>query len=120
MQMTVEAVTKDKRTVEYIKSTTPGILKSRNLLCNEDKTEQHVVNRYNRYGTWSKYKYLGSKLDTEEDMKNCTILGTTAMNNLTEIWTSNVSIEKRMEIFNSFIRSVYMYNSCLWSMDRYK
>ena len=53
------------------------------------------------------------RLEAEEDRKNRTMLATTAMNNLTEIWTSNVNIEKKMEIFSAFIRSVYMYNSCL-------
>ena len=44
------------------------------------------------------------------------MLATNAMNNLTEIWKSNINIEKKMEIFNAFIRSVYMYNTCLWTV----
>ena len=85
-------VTKDKRAVENIKSTIRGSLRSRNLMFDEDKTEQHAVNHNNRYGAWSKCKYLGSKLDTDEDRKNRTMLTTTVMNNPAEIWISNVNI----------------------------
>ena len=54
--------TKDKRAAEYMKSTIPGILRSRNLYAMQTKQKQHIVKHNNRYGTWSKCKYLGSKL----------------------------------------------------------
>lgn len=109
-------ITKDKRVVEYIRTSTPGILRSRYLQCNEEKTEQHTVNRENRYGTWAKCKYLGTKLDTEEDRKHRTSLATTSMNNLSDLWKSNIDIMKKMQVFDAFVRSVYMYNTCLWTV----
>ena len=77
-----------------------------------------MVNRENRNGTWTKCKYLGSMLETNQDIKHRTILAINAMNNLNKIWESKINVDKKMIIFNAFIRSIYTYNSCLWTVTK--
>lgn len=43
-------VTQNTNANNHIKTITPQILKSRHLLCNEEKTEHHVVSRQNKDG----------------------------------------------------------------------
>ncbi|OAF65123.1 hypothetical protein A3Q56_07163 [Intoshia linei] len=111
-------VTQNTNAIHYIKIITPQILKSRHFLCNEEKTEHHVVSRKNNDYSWKKCKYLGSKLSTDDDIIHRTPLTNNTMNNLNEVWKSNLPINTKMIIFNGFIQSVFMYNTCLWIVKK--
>ena len=54
--------------IENLKQQMPIILKSRNLIVNNTKTEQYTVRQ--NIDEWKKCKLLGSYVDTETDIKN--------------------------------------------------
>ena len=110
-------VSDNKVLVNYIKAATPAILKMKNSYCNEAKNEEHTINRANRNnGSWRTCKYLGSLLDTKCDIQRRKILAIEASKSLQNIWKSKLTINIKMQIFDCLVRSIYMYNSCLWSV----
>ena len=110
-------ISENKILVNYIKATTPAILKMSNLYCNELKNEEHIINHENRYdGSWRKCKFLGSLLGTKCDMQRRKILAIEASKSLKNIWNSNLTIKMKMKIFDCLVRSIYMYNACLWTV----
>ena len=56
-------------TLETIESIVPAELKARNLYVNESKTEKYSISR-NSNDNWKSGKLVGSKLDTECDIKH--------------------------------------------------
>ena len=66
--------------MKNFKHNTSEILKPSDLNKNHDKTEQYIVNR--THNKWRLCKYLGSMLDTGEDIKWRKILAITAANQL--------------------------------------
>ena len=66
--------------MENFKHNTTEILKPRDLNVNHDKTEQYIISRTNN--EWRLCKYLGSILDTGEDIKGRKILAITTANRL--------------------------------------
>ncbi len=84
---------------------------------NEGKTEEYQITRGGDE-SWKKCKYLGSHLDTEEDIKRTKSLAITTYNQMKHIIenkrTSKTTIKR---IFKTYIESVFLYNSELWTMD---
>ena len=66
--------------MENFKHNTTEILKSRDLNVNHNKTEQYIISRTNN--EWRLCKYLGSILDTGDDIKGRKILAITTANQL--------------------------------------
>ena len=50
--------------IEEIENTVPQILKNRNLLVNESKTEKYTIER-NGSDQWKTCEYIGTLLDTK-------------------------------------------------------
>ena len=112
-------ISDNKILVNYIKATTPSILKMKNLYCNESKNEEHTINHANRHnGSWRKCKYLGTLLDTKCDIQRRKILATEASKSLENIWKSKLTIRLKMKIFDCLVKSIYMYNACLWTVTK--
>ena len=110
-------ISENKILVNYIKATTPGLLKMKNLYCNELKNEEHTITHKNRNsGSWRNCKYLGSLLDTKSDIQRRKMLATETSKSLENIWKSKLTIKLKMTIFDCLVRSVYMYNACLWAV----
>ena len=105
-----------KHQINYIKATIPGILKKRQLFCNKAKDEEYEVNHKNRNGTWKKCKYLGTLLETTEDIKRRKSLAIESAKSLDKIWKSNLTIILKMSMFDCLIKSVFLYNSVLWTI----
>ena len=106
-----------KHLVNYIKATIPALLRNRDLFCNESKNEEYEVNYENRKnGKWRKCKCLGSLLDTQADIKRRKSLAIEAMKTLNDIWSSSLSISHKVDIFNCLIKSIFLYNSSLWTV----
>ena len=104
-----------KHHVNYLKATIPGVLKKRQLFCNKAKDEEYAVNHKNRNGTWKKCKYLATLLDTHEDIKRRKFLAIESAKSLDNIWKSNLPICLKMKIFDCLVKSVFLYNSELWT-----
>ena len=58
-----------------------------------------------------KCKYLGSLLDTTEDMKRRKALTTAAMKTYNPIWRNKaVSLESKLRIFHALVEPIFLYN----------
>jgi len=85
---------------------------------NETKTEEYTIKRKGE-DAWKKCKHLGSLLDTENDINRRKSLATNTFNQLKPIFTNKkVSDEVKLRLFNSHIRSIFMYNSELWTLTK--
>ncbi len=94
----------------------PPKLKLKSLLVNHTKTEYHEV-EINGDKKWILCKYLGSLLDTENDIKRRETL--VAFNNLKHIFESRrATLEVKIRLFNSHIQSIFLYNSKLWTLTK--
>jgi hypothetical protein len=114
----VSWVANNKHKIEHIKKIIPNKLKERNLIVNESKTEQYVIKR-NGETNWEKCKYLGTLLDTAEDIKRRKRLAIVAYNKLKFILDSKkTTITMKSRIFTAFISSIFLYNSELWTLNK--
>ena len=60
---------------------------------------------------------LGTKLDTNADIKRRTILTLDAMKSLRHIFEShNISQDIKIRIFNAYAASIFLYNSETWTL----
>jgi len=101
--------------VEWYKEVIPPMLQNRKLKCNPDKTEEFKVNR--EKGEWKNCKYLGSKIGTEEDFKTRKAAAMRAMRKWDHIWKhKDIPDKKKIEYFEIFVQSIFMYNAELWSI----
>ena len=97
--------------IEYQKLHIPKKLETRNLNINLSKTEEYIVNRENKDGLWKKCKYLGTLLDTEEDIIKRKSSAYAAFHRLKHIFNDkklHVTIKSR--IFNALVTSIFLYN----------
>ena len=93
-------------------------LSDRTLQCNSAKTEEFTITRHGN-AAWKTCKYLGSLLDTENDLKRRKKLAMTSLLKLSQLWQSNkVTLNTKLRIFNACIRSIFLYNSELWTITR--
>ena len=68
---------------------------------------------------WKNCKLLGSLLDTENDIERRKNLTMQNMKNLQTLLTSNkLSIKLKMRLFNTYLSSIMLYNSELWTMTK--
>jgi len=107
-----------KHKIDKTKKNVPEKLKPRNLQVNETKTEQHVIKRKGKE-TWKKCKYLGSLLDTIEDIKRRKQLANIAFIQYKPILTNKkIELKTRIRIFNAYITSIFLYNSEIWTLTK--
>ena len=94
----ISKVTSNHSSMENFKHITPEILKPRDLNVNHEKTEKYIINRTNN--EWRLCKYLGSMLDTGEEIKRRKIIVKAAANQLKIIFDKKkLTAETKMAIF---------------------
>ena len=104
--------------VEYIKEEIPAKLMKLNLKVNEDKTEEIRISRTGGKD-WKEVKYLGSLLGTEEDFKRRKQMATVSYNKLRHIIESRkTSTNLKMRLFETYIASIFLYNSEVWTLTK--
>ena len=89
------------------------ILKTFNLLVNNDKTEHTTLSRKKsrQEEEWRKVKKVGSLLGDEEDIERRKQLATVAMNKLQPIWIKNqVNQKTKMKLYRALVKSILLYN----------
>ena len=107
-----------KHIIENQKKHIPGKLKKRNLNVNIEKTEQYSIRR-NGDDTWRKCKYLGSLLDTTEDISRRKGLAIQASNKLKHILESNrLGMDIKIRVLNAYVASIFLYNSETWTITK--
>jgi len=93
-------------------------LKKRNFIINKEKTEEYNISKKST-DEWKKCKYLGSLLGTEEDINRRKQLSMAAYNTYKKILESRkLSIQTRSRLFNTYISSIFLYNSELWTLTK--
>ena len=111
----VTKASSDYEEIQRIKENLPSVLKERNLILNETKTEQYTISTSDH--GWKKCKLLGSYLDTEIDIKNRKILLYNAANQLTDIFKNNrLPISTKQKTFNAYLSTIFLYNSEIWTL----
>jgi len=104
--------------LDCIKAEKTNILKNRNLIINDSKTERYSI-KSKSDTEWKKCKYLGSFLDTETDIIRRKQLSMVSFKNHQHKLTSKkLSLKTRLRFFNVFVTSIFMYNSELWVLTK--
>ena len=96
-------------------------LKEENLFVNESKTEHTTIKRGERIQeTWRGVKKLGSLPGDSEDLTRRKQLSCAAFNKIKSMWLSkkHINIKRRLEIYNSLVKSVLLYNGCTWGLTK--
>ena len=107
-----------KHRTEKIKERVPAWLNKKNLQLNKTKTEEFTIKR-NGQIDWERCKYLGSLLDTEEDIKRRKALAISNYNKMKNILENkSTSMKTKIRIPKVYIESVFLYNSELWTLTR--
>ena len=112
----VGKVTSDYRALQKFKQTVPIELEKRDLIINQDKTEQFTIITRNN-NEWKKCKYLGSMLDTSEDIKRRKGISISAANKLRTLFChKKLTTQTKMSAFTTYIEPIFLYNCELWSL----
>jgi hypothetical protein len=92
-------------------------LKHRGLQINDSKTEEYKINR--RTGDWKKCKFLGTILDTDEDIKRRKILAINAAKNLNHLFNNkNLTTSTKMKILQTYVQPIFLYNCETWTLTK--
>ena len=104
--------------IENVKQQIPSALEKRNLLINQEKTEEYRIRKDSEM-EWKKCKYLGSMLDSTEDIKRRKRLASGAMDKIKHIFKDQrLSTDIKMRAFNAYTSSVFLYNSETWTVTK--
>ena len=110
--------TTSKDTIEEIKQIVPKILTNKNLIVNEDKTEEYSISRTSN-PEWKKCRYLGSLLGNKEDICRRKQLACAAFNkNKKSLCSNEISLPIRLRIFQALITPIFLYNSEIWTLNK--
>ncbi len=104
-----------------------------NLNVNDDKTELvhvHVAQKNDKdcngqplakNEEWRISKLLGSKLCSTKDIINRIQLGNVAFANFKKMWLQkdNISLDRKLIIYEAQVVSVMMYNACSWAAPKH-
>ena len=111
-------ITTAKYTTNLIKDRVPLKLKGRGLEINDTKTEEYDITRGGSE-EWKKCKYVGSLIDTKEDIKRRKKLAMASYTQYRSILTSTkIDVKTRIRLFDAYISSVSLYNSEVWSLTK--
>ena len=106
-----------KHIIDNIELQAADRVHQRNLNVNQGKTEKYTIER-NGDNSWKACKYLGSKLDTEEDFKRRKSLAISAKIKLQHLFNSKANTEIKIRALNALVGSIFLYNSELWTVTR--
>ncbi len=107
-----------KQRIDHVKATMPQKLLERNLHVNETKTEEFLITREGKED-WKECRFLGSLLDTEQDINKRKGIALGAFNTLGHIFKKNKnSLKIKLRTFNAYIASVFLYNSEIWTLTK--
>ena len=91
------------------------------LIVNEDKTEETIINRLKDKNDeeWRKTKKLGSLLGCYEDMKRRIQLSYAAFNTIKKIWYHRkIHINKKLQLYKSTVKPILLYNLGTWELTK--
>ena len=104
--------------LNQVERVVPNTLAEYNLSINADKTEKYSITSEENE-KWRHCKLLGSKLDTEADISRRKGLAIDAYKTLEKIFENKkIGVVLRIRVFNTYISSVFLYNSELWTLTK--
>ena len=104
--------------IEDIKKKIPTILETRNLLVNREKTEEYSVKK-DGSSDWKRCKYLGTMIDTEQDIKRRKGITSRAMDRIKYISKDRkLGTNIKIRAFNAYASSIFLYNSETWTVNK--
>ena len=102
--------------IKDIEEKVPSKLKERKLQVNEEKTEKYNIRRGGD-SNWKKCKYLGSLLDSQEDIQRRKCLANSAFNKIKDVISSKkIGIKTKLRIFKALVESIFLYNCEIWTL----
>ena len=112
-------LTSDNNEIQFMKENLPKILKARDLIINEPKTEEyHIARKGKCDDKWKECKLLGSLLDTEKDIERRKCLAASVIKTLKNIlYSKKLSISTKVRVFDAYVAPVFLYNSELWTLS---
>ena len=109
----------DESKIKQIERVMPVMLADEGLHVNKSKTERYHISIDNNDESWRRCKYLGSVLDTNEDIKRRQCLAIDAMKTMEKTFESRYIRENtKIRIFKTYVESVFLYNSELWTLTK--
>ena len=111
----ISKITSDYNSIQHFKKIVPEKLKTRDLKINQEKTEEYTISKTRN--EWRKCKFLGSLLDTSEDIKRRKMLAINAANKISAIFENKrLTIKTKMKAFDAYIKPIFLYNCEIWTI----
>ena len=99
-------LTSDHNNIRRYEHNAEENLGKKGLKVNKNKTENYIISRQNH--EWKKFKFLGTLLDTEEDIKRRKILAINAANNLCRFLEyGKLTINLKLKLIDMYIEPFY-------------
>lgn len=112
----ISIITDNYDIIEKAKTELPSTLGRRGLKMNAAKTEEFKISRGGEEH-WKTCKFLGSLLDTKEDLKRRKMLAFEAIKTMNKYFKNKkLSVSTKCKIFDTYISSIYLYNCELWTL----
>ena len=115
-------ITEIEKTKDKIYEKAKEIMKSKNLLVNEEKTEYTTVKGGSKEEEreWKNVIKLGSKLGDREDIQRRKELATIALAKNDAIWKNNwkTKLTTRIRLYETLVKSVLLYNCGTWGVSK--
>ena len=115
-------ITEIEKTKDEVYEKAKEIMKSKNLLVNEEKTEYTAVKRGSKEEEreWRNVIKLGSKLGDREDIQRRKELATIALAKNDAIWKNNwkTKLTTRIRLYETLVKSVLLYNCGTWGVSK--
>ena len=115
-------ITEIEQTKDEVYEKAKEIMKSKNLLVNEEKTEYTAVKRGSKEEEreWRNVIKLGSKLGDREDIQRRKELATIALAKNDAIWKNNwkTKLTTRIRLYETLVKSVLLYNCGTWGVSK--
>ena len=122
-------IDKDEETLKELLPLAKEILGEWNLYINDDRTKftkfylantdeiDDEGNSVRGNEAWRMCKMLGSLMDSTEDITNRCNLANIAFANFNKVWCkkNNISLEKKLILYEALVISVIIYNSSSWA-----
>ena len=115
-------ITKIQKTKDKIYQKAKEIMKSKNLLVNEEKTEYTTVKRGSeeQEREWRNVIKLGSKIGDREDIQRRNELATIALARNDAIWKKNwkTKMTTKIRLSETLVKSVLLYSCGTWGVSK--
>ena len=111
-----------EKTKDKIYEKPKEIMKSKNLLMNEEKTEYTTIERGSKEEEreWRNVIKLGTKLGDREDIQKRKELAVIAVSKNDAIWTKNwkIKLTTRIRLYETLVKSVLLCNCRTWVVSK--